>query len=348
MLWYYELQDLENVEKVYNESITTAENPDELTATLAEIYLYSNKLYNSAKLTASLPSGKAQTDLKEKINKEIIYAESDVQQKIIEDFPELIDEEISEKLQRKLRVDENDFIESNSNMVADRLRATSLGNKIAYGIRDKNLNTHTFGLTQYKAFSLQLNENFPDNTDQNLYGIEYSFKRKERNQKLNYSASTRIEFNEASKAFYHAQANISFAKDSLFSSAQLLFRPAITGPAYSLGIYQTQLTIYEELQLNKHWRGILSLESNYYSDDVLDGLLLTNLGYKIKIREKSSLLPYTEISGMLGNTNRENGYPYWTINERLYGGLGIEYAYIDPKSELKFSLGAATFRYVFR
>ncbi|WP_162984864.1 DUF2194 domain-containing protein [Mesonia aquimarina] len=343
ILWYYELQDLENVQKVYDENIATAKNPEELKATLAEIYLYSDNLYNSAELTTSLPKGKEKNDLKEKINKEIIYTEIDIQEKIVQDFPELIDEKISEDIQKKSRVNTNDFIETKSSMIADRLQPTSLGNKVGYGIRDNAANTHTFGLTQYKAYALQIDQNYTNNIDQNLYGVEYTFNRKERNEKLNYGGLARVEFNEASKAFFHLQTNVSFAKDSLFNSVQLLIRPAITGPAYTLDIYQTQLNIYEEMQFDKHWRGILNLETNYYSDDVIDGMLLANIGYGFKIQQQSTLLPYTEISGMLGSDNREDGYPYWTIKERLYGGIGLDYMYIDPKSELKFSLGAATF-----
>lgn len=343
MLWYYELEDFKNVQKTYDNNIKTVKNPEELTATFAEINLYSNKLYEAAKLTASLPEEKVKNDLKEKINNEIIYAESDVQEKIIQEFPELINEINSEKIQKKIRINTHDFIETNSNMIADRLKATSLGNKIAYGIRDKATNTHSFGITQYKAYALQLDTVYANNIDQNLYGVEYTFTRKERAQKINYSALARVEFNEASKAFYHIQANASFSKDSLFSSVQLFLRPAITGPAYSLDIYQTQLTIYEELQFNKHWRGILSLESNYYSDDVIDGMLLANLGYQFKLQQKSALIPYAETSGMLGSDDREDGYPYWTIKERLYGGIGLDYTYINPESELTFSVGAASF-----
>lgn len=84
------------------------------------------------------------------------------------------------------------------------------------------------------------------------------------------------------------------------------------------------------------------MEANYFTDGTLDGLLLARLGRKFKTGS-TVFQPYIETSGMLGNRDNSNGYPYWTIKERLYGGAGIEYVYKNLNNKLEISLNAAGF-----
>ena len=46
---------------------------------------------------------------------------------------------------------------------------------------------------------------------------------------------------------------------------------------------------------------------------------------------------------MLGNTNRVNGFPYWTIKERFYGGIGINYLHNNPSTKLEYGVNVGGF-----
>lgn len=87
----------------------------------------------------------------------------------------------------------------------------------------------------------------------------------------------------------------------------------------------------------------LFFEGNYYSDDVLDGQLLGNFGKNYKIGKNAKLLTYLEGSGMLGNTDYSMGFPYWVIEERYYGGIGLSYSYKNKENEMELGVDASAF-----
>jgi hypothetical protein len=138
-------------------------------------------------------------------------------------------------------------------------------------------------------------------------------------------------------------AGASLAIDSLYSSLQASFKPAITGPAYGLNIYRGQLGIYEELQLKNSFNIVVALEGNYYTDGAIDGLILSKLGYNLKATASSTFTPFIEAAGMLGTTDNRNGFPYWTIKERLYGGGGLSYRYKNSRTKVEAALNTAAF-----
>jgi len=341
LIWYQELGNIEAIELVIKSMEDS--NPDKTKANvmLIDYYLGEGDMVNAWKWVNDLPDSPTKLKYQQLLNKDVIYASTKNQKFLLKNYPNLFYPQVAKKIKREVIKNENDFIETTSVLVADRLEPTTLGNKVAYGFRDKNLNTHKIGVTQFNAYHLKTNH--PEDINHYLYGAEYSFKRKERESKINYSGSLGAQIDQKSDVFVMASANVSYAKDSLYSSAQLLVQPAITGPAYSLNIYQTQLNIYQELTLNKNYTGIVNLETNYYSDGVLDATLTGKFSKSFLWQKSHSFTPYSEISGTLGNTNREDGYPYWSTKERLFGGLGLTYTLKNETTGIELNLDATAF-----
>jgi hypothetical protein len=140
------------------------------------------------------------------------------------------------------------------------------------------------------------------------------------------------------------RAGASISVDSLYSSAAFFRKPALTGGAYGLKIYQTQLNIYEDLRINRTFRSSLYLEGNHFDDDgTVDATAAFAFYGKIYQNGKSAISGFTEVAGLLGNRDKSNGYPYWTLEERFYGGLGAGYSFSIPKKDIRLNLDAAFF-----
>ena len=341
--WLYELGDLEKLASEYLSYIEKNPEDSEVKATMAQLYLYANQFDKSWKLASILKDSPEKTQLQVELNKEVLTIPEKNQFALLEVEPDFFLPEVRKKIEKKRRIQQNDFIETNSELISDLLKPTSFTNILAYGVRDKKLHTHTFGLTKYNAYALNIDTSSV-NRNHYLYGIRYGFKTKERQEKINYVAKARVEFDRDQRVFYHLRVGASISKDSFFSSLQLFYRPAITGPAYSLGIYQTQVNVYEEWKINSNWNAIGSLEANHYDDkNVIDAMILTKLSYNLTLTKTSSFNPYLEGSGLLGNTNLEQGYPYWSAKERLYGGLGVSYNIKNDAQQIDVGIGAAMF-----
>ncbi|CAM3401517.1 hypothetical protein [Aequorivita lipolytica] len=80
-----------------------------------------------------------------------------------------------------------------------------------------------------------------------------------------------------------------------------------------------------------------------FTDGAKDLLLLGRFARKWKWEQYGKIAPLTEVSGMLGNRDNSNGYPYWTIKERVYGGIGVNYMYRNLKTSQQLDLDASYF-----
>ncbi len=346
MQWYYSLGNFGEVERLYaNYSEETNPKEKEIVQVfMAENYMWRGEVVKAWQIASDLPASQDKERLRLQLNKNVIYINSQEKRYLLKEYPTLFYLEVASKLKQNLRITEGDVIEIGSNIISDRLKPTSLGVEVNYVIRDKNLNQHQFGINSYKAYEIPFQTESENNIDQQLFGFAYSYKTRERIEKPNFNFGSRVEFNNKGKAYYHIKAAASISKDSLYSSFQFFRKPAITGPAYALNIYQTQLNIYEELRFKKRFQAVLYLEGNHYNDEnVMDVQALTNVGMDFKVTKRAVLKPYTEFSGMLGNTNSPGGFPYWTLDKRFYGGLGASYQYENKKNFWKINLDAGYF-----
>jgi hypothetical protein len=345
MQWFYSLENYSEVERLYvNYSGNNVEEKSAVQMFMAEYYMGRGEPVKTWKIVSALPNSTNKERLRRQLNKDVVYLSSDQKRLLLKEYPSVFYPEVAAQIKQKLRITEGDFLQIGSAIISDRLDPTSFGAEAIYGIRDKKRNQHQFGASRYAAYKIPFQTELENNRDANLYGLIYRFKTRERIQKFNFGFGSRLEFNDAGKAYLHVQASASFAKDSLYSSFQFFRKPAVTGPAYQLDIYQSQVNIYEELQFKERYQAVFYVEGNHYNDDdVLDVQALTSLSMDFKLNKRAKFMPYTEFSGMLGNTKRPDGFPYWTLDERFYGGLGVAYHYVNEKNFWKLNLDAGYF-----
>ncbi len=346
MQWFYSLGNYGEVERLYANYLEEfdAKEKELVQVFMTEYYLGRGEIVKAWQIASDLPASDDKVRLRLQLNKDVIYIKSEEKRYLLEEYPTLFYPEIASQIKLNLRIMEGDVIEIGSNIISDRLKPTSFGVEANYGIRDKKQHQHQFGINSYKAYEIPFQTEFENNIDQQLFGIAYGFKTRERIEKLNFNFGSRLEFNNKGKAYYHLKAAAAVSKDSLYSSFQLFRKPANTGPAYALDIYQTQLNIYEELRFKKRFQAVLYLEGNHYDDEnVMDVQALTSMAMDFKITNRAVIKPYTEFSGMLGNTNSPGGFPYWTLDKRFYGGLGASYQYENKKNFWKINLDAGYF-----
>jgi hypothetical protein len=341
--WLAELQDYDSLTKMYDDYLIKHPEDDAVKIYMTDFYLGQSLTRDAFATAHSLNRNSSKNLVKPALNDNLSYASLEDKRFIIKTYPDLILDARLASIEKELRLNAGHYLESQSTLVTDRLDPTALGNQLTYHFYNSKLAKHSVGVNQYKAYAINTNENDIANRNHNLYGLHYGYAFKERINAFNFSTKALIERDAESKLFYNLNVKATKSKDSLYSSIGLSYRPAITGPAYSLNIYRAQLEIYEEYQFNSKITGVFAFEGNYYTDKVTDGLLLSKLNYHYKFNTYDRFIPYAEIAGMLGNTNRINGFPYWTIKERLYGGLGLNYLHNNPNTKLEYGVNIGGF-----
>ena len=343
--WLSQLEETEQMEGIYrNLDKNGSTDIAEIQQLLISYYIGQGDFKKAWKMADSMAESKVKSDLKVQLNRDVLYADRAVQKSLLLENPEFFEEMVSDKIRKQIRESESDFLRIDGNMISDRFDPNYYEVKVGYGFRDKSLHTHILSFVKNQAYEVPVSQQLADNRDQSLYGINYLFSTNPQPEKLNVKAGGRIEWDGENDLYYQLQAGLSISWDSLYSSLAAFRRPALTGGAYSLKIYQTQLNIYEEFRINKRFRTTLYLEGNHYDDDgTIDGTI--NLAFYSNLfrTNKSKLFAFTEGAGMLGNMDKPGGYPYWTLKERLYGGLGMGYDMQTPMDKLKLNIDASHF-----
>ena len=344
MYWLAQLSKTQEIEDLYAQISPENEQFEEIQEFLVSYYISEADFIKAWKIADSMTASAKKTEFRKQFNKDVVFIDSDKQKQLLEENPDLFESKVSALLEKNIRTTESDFIQLNGNMVADRLDPNYYETKIGYGLRDRSYNTHIFSLVQTKAYEVPVAQIDPNNIDRSLYGLDYQFLTAIKPGKFNFTAGARLEMDQEENLFYHIRAGASISKDSLYSSASVFRRPALTGGAYGLEIYQSQLNIYEELRINETFRTTLYLEGNHYDDDgTVDATAAFAFYGKIYRNGRSAISAYTEVAGLLGNNDKSSGYPYWTLKERLYGGFGAGYTFGNLNKDINLSLDAAYF-----
>jgi hypothetical protein len=332
--WYYELKEYAKMESLFTDYTSSHTDNYKLNVFMTNVYMAMGQIKKSWILASGLPQNEETETLRRQLNKDVLYTDYDTLKELLMNYAALFYPETENQIRNKLIYDEGDNLELKTSLTADKFKPNTLGSVLVYGRRDKNANKHHFGLSRYEAYKLQIDSVLADNTYHSLYGVQYEFKRKIRPEMFNFTGGVRIELDQNEQVFYHINAKIAKGKDSLFSALQVSHRPAVTGPAYSLNIYNTNLSVYEEYIFNKTYTGVALLESNYYSDSAWDGTVSLNLSSNFRTGPMSRFFGFVETAGMLGTKENKDSYPYWTLKERLYGGIGIGYEYKNPNNKM--------------
>src|SRR5690606_5927796 len=204
--------------------------------------------------------------LRASYNKDVIYEERDLQMDLVQNHVEFFYPDVLKELLKNDRRKYGDYLKLDSSLETNRDRTSGVKNSFSYNLFDKNLNIHSFGATFSKMFKLDfdiLDENH--NVTHDVYGIEYKFTKANRENKLNYWASGRVEYSNQSKAFFQFASGINLSKEKDFNSLTFKVAPAETGGAHSKSIYRFQLNYYKDVYLFGFLNANLSLEGNYYN-----------------------------------------------------------------------------------
>ncbi|WP_298502968.1 DUF2194 domain-containing protein [uncultured Maribacter sp.] len=337
MSWFYEVNDITGLKNVFKKYITNNPKDYDIRLFMATLLLYEGKIKESAKVAFSIPDEKIDEKYKRALNKEVKGLELKEQIQIFRQYGDLLDPEIGQLIAKNIRQQRGSSISFGSFSINDKLKPTALSNNLSYSTHNASGDMHSFSVTQSTMFKL---EGFPSNNENighDLMGLEYGFTKKS-SKKYKYSLRGRLERDNFGDFFFQAGAGVNYSKKKNFTAFQLETFPVRSGPGHSLGIYRIQFTGYKEMAIGKLVKPVLSLESNYYTDEENDHMLLGRLEYKLISLNKFKLYPMIEGAGGIGTIDRKSGYPYWMAKERILGGAGAFLVLGSEKS--KFNLEA--------
>lgn len=290
-------------------------------------------IVHAIKVSDSTTSKKKRKELEE--NKTSKTKASDTQSTI---YLTNLRKDVSESARRE----KGNSVSTNSFVINDQFESSTLSNIISYNIYDKALNVHSFSGTQSTMHPLNFTFENTVNTRVDLYGFEYRFKRAE-NKKFGYLAKARFERDNENNSFYQLGVGVNFKKEKGVSFVGLEHFPVRSGPGHILKIYRTQLSNYNEFQLTKKLKHLVSLEGSYYADQNADFIVISRTEYLVAEASMFKLAPLIEGAYGLGTIDRRDGYPYWMADKRVYAGGGIAFGIGSETSAFQMTADASIF-----
>jgi len=344
LYWHLGLRNYSTFEQMYARYKEVFPEDNSFDAEMVEIYLSTDQYKKAFRLFSTLNPSHKKNELQKLLNENVIYLPNEKLPYLLQKHSNVFYSDVKNKLENRLRLNTASTLELKSDIFSDRLDPTYLNNEFIYSFFSRKNNKHSIGINQSSAYTVPIDFIDTNNTNHNLLGMSYNFKSRDSVGKISYNFGIRFEIDENQDTFYNLKSGLSLSRDHSYSSLELSYQPAITGPAYSLNIYRTQFTAYQEFNFKRRYEAVFSFEGNHYSDNGMDGLLSSRLGLLHKLKKRALLSPYLETAGMLGNRNYDSGFPYWTIKEQLYGGLGLRYQFNNPENRIKLNLDAAFFK----
>jgi hypothetical protein len=377
MSWLINLGQKKLLEKEYRAYI--AEHPEDYKAKvlMASVYHEMGRFKEAWVLANSLPEGEEKEALRKSFNKDVVYEDEALQQDLIANHSELFYPEVLKSLIKVNRLKRGSFINLLTSLETNQKNTAIQKNELSYNFYDKKNRLHSIGASYNQYFKQELLENYADNFDNNLMGLQYKFTTAEREGKPQYWSRARIELDKKTKAFYQAGVGLTYSKERNFRSAGLELFPVETAPGLNQGIYQVRLNLYQDFYLFKKINTSISIEGDYYTNGLLSRDTITNpiilnpqrwarkqydklddqsytvtdfdnaYGAFITLRfmlddgkeKKSKLIPFIESQYSIGSRDQAAGYPYWMIRNRLYegGGLGWKLKLTNFETKLEAS-----------
>lgn len=350
MSWLLETKSYKILETEYKKYIV--KNPDDYKAkaTMSNVYFEMGRFRDSWILANSLPETMEKDELRTMLNKDVLYVESDLQQELLADHSALFLPEVKAQLTKTLRKEKGNSIAFNTAVETNKDNPSAFKNVLSYNFYDKKENIHSISGTYSTMYKVDIKIKDDDNVTHSVGGIQYQFNNPKSSEKLQYWTKARIEYSDFHKFYMQLGVGANLSKAKNYKSAEFKIFPAETGPAYSKQIYRMQMNIYTDYYFLKHFNASLSLEGNYYTasksnetvkiEASLEGSITTKLIWDDGAEKKSKFLPFLEGSlsqASIGKfyINPALGYPYWMLDERLYGGGGLGWKY--GKSDENFT-----------
>ena len=342
MYWLIETGNMDELEKTFNSYIAANPNDFKAKAVMAGVLHEKGMFRDAWAMADSMAESPEKKGLREMLNKDVIYVDRALQQDLLANLPGLFLPEVRASLEKDIRL-EGPFIALTSAAETNRDNPSAFKNVVSYNFYDKSRNLHSIGATYSSMYDIELPLTVKDldNRTHAIGGLQYQFNNKQDYEKLNYWGRARVEYSDYERLFYQLAFGANISRKG-YKSAEFRLYPAETGPAHSKRIYRMQLNVYQDYYLFGLFNASLSLEGNYYTPSKknsaittkqsLEGSATAKITWDDGKPRKSIFLPFVEGSvsqASMGYTlmNLSSGYPYWLIDNRLFGGGGLGWKY---------------------
>jgi hypothetical protein len=358
MAWLIELKNLKLLETEYKKYIVKNPNDYQAKATMAGVYHDNNRFRDSWILSNSLPDTPEKEELRKMLNVDVEFVDEALQQELIADHSELFYPEMLAKLTKGYRKDKGDFVAFNTAAETNRNDPSAFKNILSYNHYDRKGNLHGFAATYSTMYKVDVKIKDRDNVTHAIGGLQYQFNSPKESESFHYWGRLRAEYSDFHKFYGQFGAGINFTKNKNYKSAELKIFPMETGPSHSKLIYRAQLDVYQDYYLFNMLNTSISLEGNYYSDShgnraisiekSYEGSITTKIAYDKGDDRKSKFIPFIEGSRTQAAIGEHTvdpalGYPYWMIDDRLYGGGGLGWKYGLENGNLQSKLEVTYF-----
>ena len=363
MGWYIESGQSKMIEKEYLKYIAENPNDDKAKVLMSNVYHEMGRFKEAWILANSLPESEDKEELRKTYNKDVVYEEQSLQQYLIENESELFYPNVMKTLVKEYRLTKGDFVDLNSLLQTNQNVNSFFNNMFSYNFYDKKESLHSIGVSRTKYYKLIIDTNYPSNYENTLVGLEYKYKTPQIEGKPQYWSRGRIEANQATKMYYQFGLGYSAAKEKSFRTAELNLLPVEFAPGLNQSIYNLRLSLNQDFYLFKVINTNISFEGNYYTegllsrdtintailnpnrksplarkvfttidkdnyeiatfDDAIEGALTLRMILDKGEIKKSKFIPFIEGQVSQGNRGQEDGFPYWMLRSRLFGGTGL-------------------------
>lgn len=323
MTWYFELGRMESLKEFYKDYIV--QHPDDYKSMnhMANLLLYNSELKSAANKVFGIPLKNIDPMFLSAFNNEVKEMDLKEQLEMSRMYIELLNPLVIATIEKKKRQQMGNSLGAEYFSISDRLKPTLTNTGLFYEFYNPKGNSHRLMVTQGTMSPIQIDSFIAENTRRELLGIEYKHSINLKEEKKIYFRG-RIEKDNKNDFYIQAGLGYSKAKDEKFKALQLEVFPVRSGPGHVLNLYRVFLNGYQEFPLGGKFKHILALESNYYTDQEYDAILLARLEYKLLKLEKFQLEPLVEASVGSGTVDRRFAYPYWMAQNRIYAGGGFQ------------------------
>jgi tetratricopeptide (TPR) repeat protein len=320
--WNLEAGNDRYLKPIYNDHMSKNPNDYDTMNHMAKILLLKGDVEGAGKIAVEIPPTKLDSDFKIAFNNEVKIESDQTQSLYISKFKILMDDAIVSKSAIETRKKKGHSVGFNSSAIANKFDLTLLNNSFHFGFYNKKFNLHRFSIVQGSAYAVLKDTIVPNDIDRDLLGVEYLY-RAESNLTNPFWVGARIELDNFDKAFVHFNTGINFIGENNKTTLALNLDPVSTGPGYDLEIYDLEFKAKQEFKYNENFKHIFKAKGNYYTDSqyYIEGG--TRLEYKLINLDKFKLGPLAEGAYALGSEDRNDGFPYWITENRLYGGGGL-------------------------
>jgi hypothetical protein len=358
MSWLIELKSYKFLESEYDNYILKSPSDYKAKAIMSSVYFDLGRFKDAWILTNSLPESLQKENLKASLNKEVIYVETELQQELLLNFPDLLYANVKQELLRKNRKVFGNFVDINSSLESNKTAASAIKSEVSYNFHDKRKNQHSIAYTLSKMYKIKFEIEDPDNITHSIYGLQYQFSNPENFEKLQYWSKLRGEYSDFGKYYFQFGIGGNYSKNKKFTSAEIKIFPSESGPAYSKNIYRTQGNLYHDRYLFGIINTSFAFEANYYTksnsnsaastSDSYQGSITTKIGLDNGEEKKSRLIPFIEASYLKSSIGKttvalSSGYPYWMIENRFYAGGGLGWKFGKEENNFTSRVEASWF-----